>query len=443
MKPSNTYISYINWLEIKVLFLALIFLLPFAVQAQLLTRKALFLGNSYTYVNNLPFLIASLSSSSGDSLVFDSNTPGGFTLGWQPIAHSTDPVSLAKIKLHDWDFVVLQEQSQTPAISRLRDSCMYPSSIILHDSIKSAHPCSRVLFYLTWGRRFGGTQCFVPNYCSPDFSGFNQMQDSLTRAYKGIADSLADWIAPVGESWRFVINTTGMVLHDADDSHPNLKGSYLAACVFYAVIFGKQSSGNSFTAGLTPDTALKLQQAADSITFGYSTHWNLNNDIPFPAFTLAIIADTLFTTNLCSGASSWLWDFGDGQSSGLFEPVHVYANTGTYTVRLKACNDCFCDSTLNEVTVTTTGLKKRSRHEQAIRLQGPDHENNIKVVNFTKNGTLSLYHITGSIKAILPVYAGVAHAGNLGKGIMLWRLTDEKKEVIGRGKIITGNPFPR
>ena len=151
----------------------LTFLISVNLSAQPLNRKALFLGNSYTYVNNLPGLVAALAHYAGDSLFFDSNTPGGWTLGWRPTAHAADSVSLSKIPEHPWDFVILQEQSQTPAINKLRDSCMYPASQVLFDSVKSANPCSRVLFYLNWGRRFGGIQCFSPNYCSPDFADFN------------------------------------------------------------------------------------------------------------------------------------------------------------------------------------------------------------------------------------------------------------------------------
>jgi hypothetical protein len=406
-----------------------------AVNGQPLVRRALFLGNSYTYVNNLPILTAALAQASGDSLFFDSNAPGGYTLGWQPVAHATDPVSLAKIQGSTWDFVILQEQSQTPAIGRLRDSCMYPASVILHNVVKSVNPCSRVLFFLTWGRRFGGIQCFEPNYCSPDFTGFNQMQDSITMSYKVIADSLSDWIAPVGEAWRFVINHSGMVLHDADNSHPNLKGSYLAACVFYGVIFQKPSAGNSFTAGLAPDSALMLQQVADSITFGYSQQWNLNNDAPHAAFSLTSSHDTVFTRNLSSGSDNWLWDFGDGQTSVQFEPYHVYPGSGTWMVKLRACNSCFCDSTDKNVTISTTGLTTGAANGQLIRLLGPDQDGLIKLLNFHEDGLLTLYEITGKLKTVLPVKSGIAKACNLSKGLWIWTISNTRNELVGRGLI--------
>ena len=43
------------------------------------TKNVLFLGNSYTGVNNLPLLTYNLALSLGDTINYDSNTPGGYT----------------------------------------------------------------------------------------------------------------------------------------------------------------------------------------------------------------------------------------------------------------------------------------------------------------------------------------------------------------------------
>jgi hypothetical protein len=60
-------------------FRLLVILLIFSVAAfgQSIPKKVLFLGNSYTAVNNLPQMVADVASSAGDNLWFDSNTPGG------------------------------------------------------------------------------------------------------------------------------------------------------------------------------------------------------------------------------------------------------------------------------------------------------------------------------------------------------------------------------
>jgi hypothetical protein len=422
--------------EMKKILLPFLFLsLVIDTNSQSVYRKVLFLGNSYTFVNNLPGLVAALAHSAGDSLYYDNNSPGGYTLGWQPIAHSTDPVSLGKIGQGDWDFVVLQEQSQTPAIPALRDSCMYPGSIILHDSVKSANPCTRVLFFLTWGRRLGGIQCFTSNYCSPDFADFDQMQDSLTVAYKGIADSLGDWIAPVGEAWRYVINNNQVVLHAGDDSHPNFKGSYLAACVFYDIIFGKRSFGLSYYGGLA-DTAFLFQLAADTIVFGNPSLWNLWNDQPVAEFKTLISNDTMYTENLCTNSYMWHWDFGDGQTSDEFEPVHIFSTPGQYTVILSACDSCRCDSAVQRIEIVNTGTNDDLPKRTGIFIIGPDESGNLMVKGFDDEGRLDFYDFSGRLIQSVPVISGNANIRCLQEGLSLWILEDLDGNRVSQGKMV-------
>ncbi len=59
--------------------------------------------------------------------------------------------------------------------------------------------------------------------------------------------------------------------------------------------------------------------------------------------------------NYSSGATSYVWDFGDGNSSVLINPVHTYAATGTYIVCLTAYASTSCWSkTCYRVIVSTT-----------------------------------------------------------------------------------------
>src|SRR5262249_46570037 len=52
--------------------------------------------------------------------------------------------------------------------------------------------------------------------------------------------------APVGLAWQAALKARpDFALHVADKSHPNPAGSYLAACVFYATIYGQSPKGLS------------------------------------------------------------------------------------------------------------------------------------------------------------------------------------------------------
>lgn len=107
------------------------------------TRAALFLGNSYTYVNDLPKMIADVALTTGDTLIYDSNTPGGYTLQ----QHSTNATTLAMISTGAWDFVVLQEQSQLPSfpIEQVEVE-VFPYAALLDSLISQANPCTETVF---------------------------------------------------------------------------------------------------------------------------------------------------------------------------------------------------------------------------------------------------------------------------------------------------------
>lgn len=70
----------------------------------------LFLGNSYTSSNSLPSLVSQFACGMGNNIVYDSYTPGGYWF----LNHKDDPGTLSKINSTNWDFVVLQNQSQVP-----------------------------------------------------------------------------------------------------------------------------------------------------------------------------------------------------------------------------------------------------------------------------------------------------------------------------------------
>ena len=65
----------------------------------------------------------------------------------------------------------------------------------------------------------------------------------------------------------------------------------------------------------------------------YSTYVESIAPTPEASFDFAIGGYSVYLTNR-SNTMSWLWDFGDGQTSTEKHPKHTYATTGTYTVSL-------------------------------------------------------------------------------------------------------------
>lgn len=241
--------------------------------------RVLFLGNSYTYVNDLPKIIEDIASKENKVFTHESVTPGGCTL----FLHLDEKQgSLAKIRKGNWDYVVLQEQSQLPVIDYYRHNTLKPSYKALYDSIMHYNPNGKVVGYMTWARRFGGQQCVNFGdglYCSADFIDFNHMQDTLTAAYCENAYATNSYIAPVGEAWRTALTLdSNLILHSSDDSHPSYEGSYLAACIFYSVFWNKTPIGLYHDNQIDSTKAELLQAVANDVFFNNLEKWNFKSE---------------------------------------------------------------------------------------------------------------------------------------------------------------------
>ena len=126
----------------------LFFLLPICIttlaSAQL-TQKVLFIGNSYTYFNSMPSMVSQIATSTGNTLIYDSHTPGGATL----YDHANNSTAETKINSNDWDYVVLQAQSQEPSWRAWQvASQVLPPAKQLCDSIRANSICSMPLFFI-------------------------------------------------------------------------------------------------------------------------------------------------------------------------------------------------------------------------------------------------------------------------------------------------------
>ncbi len=208
--------------------------------------KVLFLGNSYTYGNDLPGMIAAMADAAGGRKIeTDRITPGGCTFQ----RHVEGKKALAKIREKPWDAVVLQEQSMMPCVDPKR---MHKYARLLHAEIDKRG--ARTVFFLTWARQH-----------KPE------MQNGLNKAYFTIAKELGAEVAPVGMAWKNAFAADPkLVLHRNDKSHPNPAGTYLAACVFYATLLDKNpvglpaeiKRGNKTLVKLDPKLARKLQEIA-------------------------------------------------------------------------------------------------------------------------------------------------------------------------------------
>jgi hypothetical protein len=396
------------------------------------TLNVLFIGNSYTSVNNLPLLVKNLSTSAGKTLNIDSNMPGGFPLS----SHLNDATTFSKISQGNWDYVILQEQSQIPTIDYYRYNDMYPAMTDLKSVIEQYNPCAKIITYMTWGRRFGGQQCDPSGtYCSPVFANFNHMQDSLTSAYLEISEQLNIQCAPVGVTWQNILNDTTLVLHSGDNSHPNIDGSYVAALTIFSSIWKQSSFGLTYTAGLSSQLAQYYQTKSDNTVFNSTTDWNLLINNPSANFSESISGNTATFTNSSSSVNSTLnysWDFGDGNTSSIQNPSHTYATNGTYTVTLIASNCIFSDTVTKTIQIGTNSMEENTNANFEFYPNPATNQITLKVDNQLLGSIYTICDNTG--KSVLNGYIlsenSVINLENLSKGFYLLSIAENLERTV-------------
>ena len=174
--------------------------------------RILFIGNSFTQRNNLPGLLAEIAAARDLTVIHELISVGGASLR----THWNAGKAAGAIATGEYHFVVLQEQSTLP----VKNPGRMAENVRLFDAaIKESR--SKTVLYMTWARQNAPAT-----------------QQVIADAYNTIGSELEAIVVPVGLAWeRFLAEYQAPALHDRDQSHPTLAGSYLAACVFMVVLF--------------------------------------------------------------------------------------------------------------------------------------------------------------------------------------------------------------
>jgi len=252
----------------KAKILVLLLLVAKVLHAQY-EPNVLFIGNSYTYYNDLPKMVSDIAASTGERMTYSSNTPGGCTFS----QHCTNQ-SMTMIQAGGWDIVVLQEQSQLPSFpqSQVEWQC-FPYAQRLVDSIYAHNPNAEPMFYMTWGRKNGDTD---PNNVAefPVLGTYEGMDSMLCERYTYMAETNHASLCPVGRVWRHLrTNNPEIELYANDGSHPSLAGTYAAACAFYVMFFHRNPDDITFSSSLDENTATTIREAVKIVVFDSLEHW--------------------------------------------------------------------------------------------------------------------------------------------------------------------------
>ena len=317
----------------KQFFLKLSFLIPFVLFGQV-EKTVLFIGNSYTYVNNLPDLINQIAIDKGNQLIYETHTPGGATLS----QHATNSNVQYLLGATEWDYVILQEQSQYPSFPPSQVATeVYPFAESLCNDIRFNSSCAEPVFFMTWGRENGDSQncVFYPPICT--YSG---MQERLIESYTEMAESNDAFLAPVGIAWQNIREEyPELNLYSSDGSHPSIYGSYLAACVFYSILFSDDPTTEYYPDGMNNDEAEIIQEFALNAISETTTDFTLQIEA---VASYEILDDEIHFFNESTNASSITWtgltqDITSNEDTLL---VELNGSTGIYEIILLADDGC-------------------------------------------------------------------------------------------------------
>lgn len=221
------------------------------------TCNVLFIGNSYTFYNDMPTAYFQvMAKACGYDVQVTAITKGAYTL-----EKFTDPndgfgARVARtLTPGAFDYVILQEQSVRPAVDTV--PAFYDAVRKLAGMIRQSG--AQPILYSTWGRETGSDT--LEKYSMTNES----MTWKLAAAYDAIGKELDIPVMHAGLAFYDVYTNSDINLYNADHSHPSAEGSYLAAMTLFCGIFGVDPTEAAFSGPVDAEEDAILRAAAKKV----------------------------------------------------------------------------------------------------------------------------------------------------------------------------------
>ena len=205
--------------------------------------RVLFVGNSYTYFNDMPGVVAAIGATTGAYVEVDTVTQGGATLR----DHWESTGARGRVESEAFDAVVIQGQS-LEAANMGGDFDVHAERFA--DALAEAG--SEGVWFATWARR--------------DVEGEPRaLMEAIEASYERAAAHHGGTVARVGAAWEIaLLADPDLELFEADRSHPTAAGSLLTACVIFEALTGRAPVlPDPAPLGVPPDVARALCAIAD------------------------------------------------------------------------------------------------------------------------------------------------------------------------------------
>lgn len=221
--------------------------------------RLLFIGNSATYVHELPQMLAQLAGELGYRLEVERLTPGGYTLAQHADASTEHGQRVLEKIREGFDVVFLQDNGNCVSDDEHRNDCCRACDSLIREIRKSG---AMPWFYVR------------PPY---GYEAFGRDSIAQSRAFDELFSSIAERLdvncAYVNRAFADAIARLPYDLWGKDHGHTSEHGAYLAVCVFFASLFGKTATELS-PYEIPKADARSLQQIADRIALEGFVPWS-------------------------------------------------------------------------------------------------------------------------------------------------------------------------
>ncbi len=185
------------------------------------TQKVLMIGNSFTFYWNLPQVIECMFLDRNINITVDQKTIGGSNLAKHWTLNKKEDYFIEK-----YEYLVLNDHSTNPLTNV--DACgKYIRKFVELAKENNSIP----LIYGTW------EYPYLKDISKNKKSNTMEILDSISRVNQAI-------YVPVGNAFKYLEESYPEInLYMDDNKHPSPNATYLAACVFYAMITGENPIG--------------------------------------------------------------------------------------------------------------------------------------------------------------------------------------------------------
>ncbi len=226
----------------------------------------LYIGNSFFYYNNgITGHLTGLARGAGEGAPphrATMATIGGSGFDWHDVESYFRPNAVGSYNFDDKNNIVFNTAAQKYEAAVLMDCSQCPIHPVLapvfvryaklHSDTVRKHGAVPVLF-MSWA-----------------YSDVPEMTATLAEAYTKAGNENGALVIPAGLAFARVLKARPeLKLHIADNRHPTLAGTYLAAATAYAAVYGRSPVENSYTAGLDPELARFLRAQASATVRDY------------------------------------------------------------------------------------------------------------------------------------------------------------------------------